>query len=107
MTLLVGNNVVNVAISSIVTVLVARALPAGTAVVVTTVLTSFLLLIVGEIVPKSFGLANARTWSLTVATPVRLVERVFSPLITLFDWITRRMSVLVNVEGSIERPYLD
>ena len=106
-TLLVGNNIVNVAISSIVTVLVAESLPAGPAVVVTTVLTSFILLIGGEIVPKSVGLANAKTWSLTVAPFVRLVERTLAPLIVLFDWITRRISALVSAESAIERPYLD
>ncbi|ESP87693.1 CNNM domain-containing protein [Candidatus Halobonum tyrrellensis] len=106
-TLLVGNNIVNVAISSIVTVLVAESLPTGPAVVVTTVVTSVLLLIGGEIVPKSVGLANARTWSLTAAPVVRLVERTLAPVIGLFDWITRRISALVAAESAIERPYLD
>lgn len=106
-TLLVGNNVVNVAISSNVTVLVAEYLPAGPAVVVTTVFTSFLLLIFGEIVPKSFGLANAEYWSLTVAVPIRMIERVLAPLITLFDGITRRMNALISVELDIEKPYTE
>ena len=89
-TLLVGNNVVNIAISSIVTVLVASYLPSGAAVVVTTLCTSFLVLVFGEIVPKAFGLGNAESWSLRIASPIRLVERALSPLITLFDGITRR-----------------
>lgn len=106
-TLLVGNNIVNIAIASIVTVLLARFLPPGLAIVVTTALTSTLVLIFGEIVPKAFGLGNAREWSLTVASPVRLVERVLSPLITLFDGTTRRMSALISVESDIEEPYVD
>jgi len=106
-TLLVGNNVVNIAISSITTVLVASYLPAGAAVVVTTVLTSSLILIFGEIVPKAFGLGNAERWSLTVASPVRLVERALSPLITLFDAVTSRMNALIPVRGDIEKPYTD
>ncbi|MDB2280250.1 DUF21 domain-containing protein, partial [Halorubrum ezzemoulense] len=89
-TLLVGNNVVNIAISSVVTVLIASYLPAGPAIVVTTLCTSVLVLVLvfGEIVPNAFGLGNAETWSLRVASPVRLVERVLSPLITLFDGVT-------------------
>ena len=82
-------------------------LPAGPAVVVTTVLTSSLILIFGEIVPKAFGLGNAERWSLTVASPVRLVERAFSPLITLFDAVTSRMNALITVRGDIEKPYTD
>ena len=106
-TLLVGNNIVNIAISSIITVLVASYLSPGPAVVATTVVTSFLILIFGEIVPKAFGLGNAQDWALTVASPVRLVERVLSPLITLFDGITSRINALIPVETDIEKPYLD
>lgn len=106
-TLLVGNNVVNIAISSITTVLVASYLPPGPAVVVTTVFTSFFILIFGETVPKAFGLGNAKNWALTIASPVRLVERLLSPLITLFDGITRRMNALIPVEEHIEMPCID
>ena len=106
-TVLVGNNIVNIAISSIITVLVASYLSPGPAVVATTVVTSFLILIFGEIVPKAFGLGNAQEWALTVASPVRFVERVLSPLITLFDGITSRINALIPVETDIEKPYLD
>lgn len=106
-TLLVGNNIVNIAISSIMTVLVASYLSPGPAVITTTVVTSFLILIFGEIVPKSFGLGNAEQWALTIASPIGYVERGLSPLITLFDGITRRMNALITVETDIEKPYLD
>jgi Mg2+/Co2+ transporter CorB len=106
-TLLVGNNVVNIAISSIVTVLVASYFPTGSAVVVTTPCTGFLVLVFGEIVPKAFGLGNAERWSLRTASPVRLVERVLSPVITLFDGITRRMNAHISGDANIEKPYTD
>jgi CBS domain containing-hemolysin-like protein len=106
-TLLVGNNVVNIAISSILTVLVASVLDPGPAVVATTVVTSALILIFGEIVPKAFGLGNAESWALTVARPVRVVERVLSPLITLFDGVTRRISGLISADERIEEVYAE
>jgi Mg2+/Co2+ transporter CorB len=106
-TLLVGNNVVNVAISSIVTVLVARSLPPGPAVVAATVVTSSLVLVFGEIVPKAYGLGNAAEWSLTVAPIVALVERLLSPLISLFDWVTRGINRAIEGESDIERPYVE
>jgi Mg2+/Co2+ transporter CorB len=106
-TLLVGNNVVNVAISSIITVLVVQNLPPGPAVVATTVLTSVLVLVFGEIVPKSYGLGNAESWSLTVAPIVSVVERVLSPIITIFDWVTRGINERITGESDIERPYLE
>lgn len=106
-TLLVGNNIVNVAIASIVTVLTTSYLSPGTAIVATTVLTSSVILIFGEIVPKAFGLGNARTWSLKVAYPVQKVGYALSPLITLFDGITRRMNAFITTNTAIEQPYLD
>nr|WP_221625544.1 DUF21 domain-containing protein [Halobellus ruber] len=106
-TLLVGNNVVNIAISSILTVLVASVLDPGPAVVATTVVTSALILIFGEIVPKAFGLGNAESWALTVARPVRVVGRTLSPLITLFDGVTRRISGPIAADGRIKEVYTD
>ena len=106
-TLLVGNNIVNIAISSIITVLVVSYLPAGTAVVVTTLLTSLVILIFGEIVPKAFGLGNAETWSLRVARPVQFVERALSPLITILEAVTGRLNALLSADAEIEKPYVD
>ncbi|ELZ83051.1 hypothetical protein C453_13636 [Haloferax elongans ATCC BAA-1513] len=106
-TLLVGNNVVNIAISSIMTVLVVSYLPPGLAVVATTLISSFVILVFGEIVPKSFGLGNAERWATTVAPVIRLVEIALFPLIVVFDWITRRMNTLISGESAIEAPYLE
>jgi len=66
-----------------------------------------LVLVFGEIVPKAFGLGNAERWSLRIASPIRLVERVLSPLITLFDGITRRMNAYISGDANIEKPYTD
>lgn len=106
-TLLVGNNVVNVAISSIVTVLMATYLRPGVAVVAATVTVSVVVLIFGEIVPKSVGLGNARRWALTVAGPIRVVERVLSPVVTVMDVVTRRISRRFAGEPRIEEHVLD
>lgn len=106
-TLLIGNNIVNVAISSIMTVLVASYFQPGPAVVVATIATSLLILLFGEIVPKSYGLGNAERWALTVAVPIRFVERVLSPVITVFDRITRHINGVVSGDDNIEKPYLD
>ena len=104
-TLLVGNNLVNIAVSSIITVLATQYLPATAAVAVTTVAGSTLILICGEIVPKAYGLGHARTWSLRVARPLALVERALGPLVWAFDGLTRRLSRGVGGDADIEDPY--
>ncbi len=106
-TVLVGNNVVNIAIASIVTVLIARVLPPGQTVTVATVVVSVIVLIFGEIVPKSFGLGNAETWALRVARPLRIVELALLPLVIVFDLLTRRIGALLGGQSNIEEPYTD
>jgi len=106
-TILVGNNVVNIAISSIITVLVARTLSGGVAVAVATVVASSLVLVCGEIVPKSYGLGNAESWSLRVVKPLAVIERVLYPLVFVFDGLTRQLSDVLGGDEHIEDPYVD
>jgi Mg2+/Co2+ transporter CorB len=106
-TLLVGNNIVNIALTSIITLLVARFVPAKFTVVIATLSVSVLILVFGEIVPKSYGLGHAESWSLRVARPISYVERTLGPLVALFDIITRWLTTLIGGDQYIEKPYLD
>ncbi|MFC6731467.1 MULTISPECIES: DUF21 domain-containing protein [unclassified Haladaptatus] len=106
-TLLVGNNVVNVAISSIITVLTIEYLSTGQAVTVATLVGSFVVLVFGEIVPKSYGLGNAAKWALTVAIPISFIERLLYPLVAFFDFITRRLNALLGGDSGIEQHLLN
>jgi len=106
-TILVGNNFVNIAISSVVTLLVSEFVTAGVAVVLATLGASTLILVFGEIVPKSYGLGHAEDWSLRVARPLTVVERVFTPVVVVFDVTTRRLTALVGGDQSIEENLLD
>ncbi|NLV09062.1 DUF21 domain-containing protein [Halomicrobium mukohataei] len=106
-TILVGNNVVNMAIASITTALLSGVLPAGGAVTASTIAASFVVLVFGEIVPKSYGLANAREWALTIAGPLAVIGRLISPLVVVFDVLTGYMNRLIGGDAGIEKPYLD
>ncbi|GAA0533134.1 DUF21 domain-containing protein [Halorubrum ejinorense] len=106
-TLLVGNNIVNIAITSIVTLLVARFVPAELTVVIATLSVSVLILVFAEIVPKSYGLGHAESWSLRVARPISYVERALGPLVAVFEVVTRWLTTLIGGDQQIERPYLD
>jgi Mg2+/Co2+ transporter CorB len=106
-TLLVGNNVVNVAISSILAVLLADRFSGGVAVALTTVVASSVVLVFGEILPKAYGLGHAEEWSLTTARPVWVVERVLFPVVVVFDVVTRRAGSMMGADPDIEEPYTD
>jgi CBS domain containing-hemolysin-like protein len=105
-TILVGNNFVNVAIASVATSLLARSLPATEAALVSTFVVGTIVLVFGEIVPKSYGVANAESWSRRIAGPVVLLQRVLYPVVAVFDAVTGAMSALLGGGRDIERPYV-
>lgn len=106
-TILVGNNVVNIAISSILTVLLVAYLPPELAVAGTTLAATSLVLVCGEILPKSWALANADSWALRVAKPMRYVGVLLWPLTVVFDTLTRGISGATGGSADIERELLD
>jgi len=106
-TILVGNNVVNIAVSSILTVLLVAYLPPELAVVGTTLVATSLVLVCGEILPKSWGLANAESWALTSARPLKYVALALWPLVAFFDALTRRLAGATGGSPDIEQELLE
>jgi Mg2+/Co2+ transporter CorB len=106
-TILVGNNVVNIATSSILTVLLVAYLPPEWAVVGTTLVATSLVLVCGEILPKSWGLANADSWALTAARPLKYVGILLWPLVAFFDAVTRRLAAATGADPDIEQERLE
>lgn len=104
-TILVGNNLVNIAIASIITLIVSAHLSGGIAVMAATLLASSIVLVFGEILPKAYGLGNAREWALIAARPIVVVELLLYPLVVVFDVLTRYLSRVVGGDRKIERQY--
>ncbi|WP_255151017.1 hemolysin family protein [Halorarius halobius] len=105
-TILVGNNFVNIAIASVGTVLLVRELPAGIAVTVSTLVVSTLVLLFGEIVPKSYGVANPERVARRVARPLAVVQRLLYPLVVVFDGLNEGIRRLIGGARDIEKPYV-
>lgn len=101
-TVLVGNNVANIAAASISTALLVQVLPAGQAVTGATVFTSCFVLVLGEIAPKSYAVSNAESWALRVARPLAVVQRLMSPVVSLFEVATNAVSRVVGGSSSFE-----
>jgi len=106
-TLLVGNNVVNITLSSLLTALLVDRLDPGLAVVVTTVVASTVVLIGGEILPKAYGLGHAQSFAPRVVRPLRYVAVLLYPAVVVFDLLTRSVSDRIGGQQAIERPYDD
>jgi len=106
-TILVGNNLVNVAMSSIATGLLALYIGnQGLAVLIATLGITALVLLFGESAPKSYAVDNTESWALRIARPLRLAEVVLMPLVWLFDHLTRIVNKVTGGRSAIEESYV-
>ncbi|MFB6084824.1 MAG: hemolysin family protein [Halorientalis sp.] len=106
-TILVGNNLVNIAMTSITTGLLALYLDnQALVVVVSTFGITALVLLFGESAPKSYAVENTESWALTIARPLKLAERVLWPLIVVFDFLTQQVNRITGGQTAIETSYV-
>ena len=105
-TILVGNNVVNIAMSSIATGLLAIYVSGSVAVFVATFGITALVLLFGESAPKSYAVENTESWALRIAKPLELSEYLLFPLVVTFDYLTRQLNRVTGGRGEIESTYV-
>lgn len=87
-TILIGNNIVNIASASLAT-LIASDLFESAVLGLTTGIMTIIVLIFGEIVPKSYATNNPTRFAQFSARYLRLLQIVGAPIIFLFEGITR------------------
>ena len=87
-TLLIGNNVVNISSASLATVIFTDIFGSNGIGIATGIMT-FLILIFGEIVPKTIATQNAEKISLLIAKPVEILSMMIYPLVKFFEIISR------------------
>jgi putative hemolysin len=95
-TILIGNNIVNIAASSIAASVFTGLFGAGTGLVISTLGMTILILIFGEILPKSIAKENAESYSLKISGVLLLLMRILTPFNFLFgklkDVVSRTFS---------------
>lgn len=92
-TVLIGNNLVNIASSSVATV-IAMALVGDAGVAIATGVMTFLLLIFGEILPKQLAKQYCDSYALAVAPILKLCMVITAPLVRLFMAMIAQLSKL-------------
>ena len=95
-TILLGNNLVNTAAAALATVVVASYLPQGQAVIVATVGVTLLLLVFGEVFPKTVATRYGERMALFYAPPMKALMLVLLPVATVFVWIADKMARMVG-----------
>jgi len=102
-TVLVGNNVANIAAASLATAVLVLYLPPEEAVAVSTVFTSFFVLTFGEIAPKSYAVGHAESWSLRVSRPLSAAQTLLRPLVILFEAADAVINRVTEADPAIEK----
>jgi putative hemolysin len=87
-TILIGNNIVNVGASALATAITLN-LVAHNAVGIATGIMTFLILIFGEIFPKSFATRNNVLVARLVIIPLYWISVIFTPIIMLLNFIPK------------------
>ncbi|MFC7072214.1 hemolysin family protein [Halovenus rubra] len=106
-TILVGNNLVNIAMSSIATGFLSYFLASQSlAVFVSTLGITALVLLFGESAPKSYAIDNTEPYALKTARPLKLAEILLLPLVITFDYLTRVVNKLTGGRSAIEEGYV-
>jgi putative hemolysin len=93
--ILIGNNIVNIGASSIATVLAMKILPSNGAGVSTIVMT-IVVLIFGEITPKTMAAQDSEKVALGVVKFVSVVVLVFTPAIIVLNFVTGNLVKLLG-----------
>lgn len=99
-TILIGNNIVHLATASVATLIATRRWGLS-AVAVSTVITTMVVFFAGEMLPKSIGKRYSERIALAVASPLRFLMRVFSPISSLLALIGAGVTRLTGKDTEV------
>jgi putative hemolysin len=105
-TLLIGNNLVNICAASICTLIVSELVGynlVGKVTGITTGVLTFIILVFGEITPKTFAHQNAEKIALLIIGPLHKISLILKPLIAMFRFIAR--VIIKFFGGNIKKRY--
>jgi putative hemolysin len=96
-TVLLGNNLVNIAAASLGTAVAVGYLGEEKGILVSTIAVTILVLVFGDAIPKTSASHNSVRISFAVAPSIRFVSWLFSPFVIVLSWITSGFGRLFGV----------
>ncbi|MDQ0340909.1 CBS domain containing-hemolysin-like protein [Caldalkalibacillus uzonensis] len=100
-TILVGNNLVNIAAATIASSLFVTMFGTKSGMLLSTIVMTILVLIFGEILPKSFAKEHADSFSLAVSSILFLLMKLFAPINWLFAQLKRTLVKIIHPKQHI------
>lgn len=104
-TILVGNNIVNIAASAIATSLAISKF-GNTGVGIATGIMTLLVLIFGEVTPKSFAANNAEEIALKVAKPLDIITKILTPVTVILMGVTGVFVRMLGGDPDEDKPFV-
>ena len=101
--ILIGNNIVNISASSLMTSLVIR-IWGNAAVGIATGVLTLLILLFGEIVPKTWAMYNNENLALAYSSPIYFLMQVLTPIIFIIDKLSGFLLKLLHIDSSKTLP---
>lgn len=105
--ILIGNNVVNIGASSLATSIAVKLCGGSdTGVAIATAIMTVLVLIFGEITPKSIAKQNSEKVSLKVGKSIKVIVSVFKPFVAVFTGISSVFIKLLGGDPKASEPFI-
>ena len=105
-TILVGNNIVNIAATSISTALFTSLIPGASGVAVATAVMTVLVLLFGEITPKTIASNNSEKAAIFVSRPIKVIIVILKPIVWVFNLVTNIIFKLFGIKDKGNQPYI-
>lgn len=104
--ILIGNNIVNIGASSIATSLAVKIISNDSGVAVATAVMTVLVLIFGEITPKTIAKQKSEKVALRVGSPIKVCVFLFKPLIAVFTGISSVFIRMLGADPNKSEPFI-
>lgn len=106
-TILIGNNIVNIAATAILADLTSNiSFGKGNSTLITTIIMTVLILIFGEITPKSFATQNSTKVAVKVSRPLEILAFIFKPVLIVLTKITNVFIKMLGGEILVNGPFV-
>ena len=104
--ILLSNNVVNIGASALTTSVLAAVFPGPIGAVVATVVMTVLIVIFGEILPKTLAITRPEDVARAMSLPTTWVVKIFGPMAAGAQWVVRKTLGLFGIKMSMETDVL-
>ncbi|MGO1368127.1 MAG: hemolysin family protein [Senegalia sp. (in: firmicutes)] len=87
-TILIGNNLVNILATAILTEITVEVFKGSSSTLISTAIMTIIILIFGEITPKTYAAQNPEKVSILIARPLVVLSFIFKPVLIILNFIT-------------------